>query len=319
LTTGPYNQDVLVTGATGFVGSHLVRMLLNRQCRVTALVRPSADVWRIADLLDRIEILPADLVCLDVDSIYAKARKIQTVFHVAAAGVDQSFADTFATWQANTAGLLRLLGLANRIGVARVVCCGSCFEYGEGILLKESDPLKPVSEYGTSKAAAHLLAETFYRRYRLPIVYIRPFTVYGPFEPAHRLIPSTITKALSGGKIELTGGAQTRDFVFVEDVVQMLLEAAISEAVVGETLNACTGIATTVRDAVAAITSVIQGAATPVFGARPYRDAEIWQSSGDPAKASALLHWTASTSFLVGIQRTIEWFRSRQDPFRLGI
>jgi len=312
LTIAPHNQDVLLTGATGFVGSHLVRELLKRQCHVTALVRPAADLWRIVDVVDQIDIVPADLACLDVDSIYAKVTRAELVFHVAAAGVDQSFSDTLATWQANTAGLLRLLGLATRIGVARVVCCGSCFEYGEGLLLREDAPLRPVSEYGTSKAAAHLLAETFYRRYGLPIVHVRPFTVYGPYEPVHRLIPSTIIKALNGGKIELTEGMQTRDFIFVDDVIEMLLAAAISDSVIGETLNACTGIATTVRDAVATVLAIIPRPANPQFGARPYGDAEILRSSGDPAKASALLHWTASTSLAVGIRRTVDWFRSRQ-------
>jgi nucleoside-diphosphate-sugar epimerase len=312
LTTGPNDQDVLVTGATGFVGSHLVRALLARGCRVTALARPSADFWRIADVSGQIEILPVDLITLDVDSIYSRVKRTELIFHLASAGVDQSFTDTLATWQANTTGFLRLLGLANRIGVTRLVYCGSCFEYGEGLLLREDSPLKPISEYGASKAAAHLLAETFYRRYRLPIVHVRPFTVYGPYEPAHRLVPSTIIKAFNGGNIELTKGEQTRDFIFVDDVVQMLLAAATSDGVIGETLNACTGIATTVRDAVAAILGVIQGTATPIFGARPYRDAEIWQSSGDPTKASALLHLTAPTPFLAGIEQTVEWFSSQR-------
>src|SRR3989338_7857774 len=121
-----------------------------------------------------------------------------------------------------------------------------------------------------------MLARIFHQRYALPVVSLRPFTVYGPFEGRHRLIPQTIINALDHGDIELTGGKQTRDFIFIDDLLDAFVRAAVTDDIIAETFNISTGKATSVQEVVLTILRLMGSPIKPLFGAKPYRPMEIW-------------------------------------------
>ena len=302
-------KKALVTGATGFIGSHLVKRLVQSGCETVALLRPSADLWRIRDVSGRIEVVHADLNHLDPGPLSQRLSGVDVVFHLGAAGIDQS-SDLTTVVETHVMGTLGMLQLARSLEVERFVYCGSAFEYGSGVMITE-DCLStvPNSEYAASKSAGYLLANTFHSRYGLPVTTVRPFQVYGPMESSNRLVPATIARSLEGGEIELSGGKQTRDFVYVEDVADAILAAGASPKAVGRTFNVCTGEETTVKEAVSTIINLCGDRATPLFGALPYRDTEIWALSGDPSQAKETLGWEATTSLTDGLAKTIEWHK----------
>jgi nucleoside-diphosphate-sugar epimerase len=299
---------VAVTGASGFIGSQLVRALLHEGVHVTALVRPASELWRIDDVLGDIALAPLD----DPNSL----RGAEVVFHLGAAGVRPGRDAALALLDANVIGTQRLLEAARNADVERVVACGSCFEYGEGSRLRESAPLRPQTDYAASKACARLVAEAFARSHGLPVVSLVPFTVYGPFEPAYRLVASALLAALDARPLELTGGRQTRDFVYVEDVAQALLAAARVDVETCRTFNVCSGAETTVAELAAAVVEVTGSDSELRLGAIPYRENELWQLSGDPTEAERELGWRAATPLREGLRRTAEWLGANRDRYR---
>lgn len=308
-------RRALVTGAAGFIGSHVLRRLVAEGATVVALVRPSSNLWRLHDRHPQVELVYADLGHLTAESIAQIARQvgpIHTLFHLASAGIQPTQQDAEILLQTNVTGTLHMLHLAHALQVERFVLTGSCFEYGPGQGIHEDCVLAPTSEYGASKAAAGILAHAFSRRSGLPVVTLRPFTVYGPYEAGARLIPHVIVQALAGRDIALTGGAQGRDFILVDDVVSALLRAALSPEAVGQTVNICSGQETLVRDVVSLLVAHIGGTARPRFGALPYRDSDVWHQSGDPTRARTILGWQAQTPLEEGLRRTVAWFREHR-------
>jgi nucleoside-diphosphate-sugar epimerase len=262
-------------------------------------------------MVDHLALITLDMRKTDPSTWQSLPDDPDIVFHLASAGVNQANQDAEEILQTNVMGTLHLLQMARKWNVERFVYCGSCFEYPAGRQLSESIMPAPMAEYGASKTAGWILTDTIFRRYGLPVVTLRPFTTYGPWEGSHRLVPHTITNALRGGRIDVTGGKQTRDFVFVEDVVEAFLAAALTPQAVGATFNVCTGQETSVRELVTLIVELTGNQAEPVFGAIPYRDTEIWSLSGNPSKSNQVLGWSARTSLRAGLSKTIQWFRER--------
>jgi nucleoside-diphosphate-sugar epimerase len=305
-------MKILVTGATGFIGSHLVRRLLSDGDEVVAATRAGSSTWRLDDVRRDVEFLELDLSAPLDGRLTRGLRGIEVVHHLAAAGVNPRYDSGEAVVAANVVGTTRLLALASALDVRRFVYCGSCFEYGSGNGLVESALPQPQSDYAASKSAAWLLAHSHSRRNGLPVVSLRPFTVYGPFESSYRLVPATIMGALDGRRIELTGGEQTRDFVYVEDAVSAFTAAASDAAPVGATFNVCTGVETSVAELARAVVEIAGGGELEL-GALPYRDNELWSLSGDPGAAAEGLSWRPATTLRDGLERTVTWFREQRD------
>lgn len=308
-------QRVLVTGGNGFIGANLVRRLVQGGCPVTVFVRPGSDCWRIQDLLDDVELYPVDLGSEIPGNVSCALHDVRIIYHLGAAGVHQGQEDLSTMVKVNVMGTFHLLQLARNIKVERFIYCGSCFEYGPGNLLKEDRLPSPVNEYAASKLSAGILAETFYRQYGLPVVYLRPFTVYGPYEGSQRLIPFGICRILEGKDIELTGGEQTRDMVFVEDILEAFLLAAVRPEAIGQIINLAGGNAISVKDIVRTLMDVMGSSLKPLFGTRPYRNSEVWALSGDPSVAGKVLGWTARTDLRRGLQETVQWFRENRSRY----
>jgi nucleoside-diphosphate-sugar epimerase len=293
LTNSLTNKTVLVTGASGFLGAHLVRALLRADAYVTVVVRRSTDLWRLKPVLAEIELRDGPAAS-------------DFVFHLAAGGVHPG-ASRDQVLQ-NIPLTLDLLEASERFQPARFVYTSSCFEYPAGEMLAESVAPAPRTLYGASKAAAGTLVQGFAQR--IPVVNLRLFTLFGPMEPPRRLIPSAIRAGLAGEAISLTGGEQTRDFVYVQDAVSAMLRAATADLPSGETINIASGRATAVRDAVEMIQRRTGGRSELRFGAIPYRPDEPMKLSGNPGKAELLLGWRATTAFETGIDQTIAFARA---------
>ena len=309
-------KSVLVTGGAGFIGSHLVRRLVAEDCSVTVIDAPDADYWRIKDLQDNVRIVGEDIAVLDAHRLSSVIKKAQVVYHLAARGVNPSDNKTLSIVRTNILGTQNMLLLSKKLGCKKFVYSGSCFEYGSGLLLNEKMFPKPISEYGASKSAAWLLVDAFGRQYNLATISIRPFTPYGPYEAKYRLIPYTILRALAGLEMDFTLGEQTRDFVFIDDLIQLFITAVTATKIdSNETFNACSGKAVSVREIVSLIVELTGSNVSPNFGAIPYRDTELWELSGSPVKAENILGWKVVTPLAEGLRKTIQWFIANKSEF----
>jgi nucleoside-diphosphate-sugar epimerase len=306
-------KRVLVTGGSGFIGRHLIRALEREGARVYATCRTPDSVpsdspaeWLSLDLAERDSILAA-----------VQASQPDVVFHLAARlGADRSLAFSELALRENVIGTHLLLAafLEMKTAVERIVVLGSGEEYGrsETLLITEEQPLRPVSPYSLSKAASSQLALTYAALYDLPVTVIRPFIVFGPGQSPAMMVPSLIETLASGGEFAMTKGEQTRDFLYVEDLVDGILAAASSEGAIGEAFNLCSGQEHSIRQVAETARNLI-GEGTLRPGALPYRENEVWRLVGSNEKARRLLQWIPRTTLEEGLGKTIEWYRTRSD------
>jgi len=307
-------RRVLVTGAAGFLGSHLVPRLIEDGAEVCVLDQPNARRWGLLERSDLAATVRADVRTL-ADPVHdGVLADVDAIFHLAAVGVTGDVSDVRQLVTGNIDGTLAVLLAAQRLE-SRLVYCGSCFEYGSGDRWSEDALPAPTTEYGAAKAAGWFLANAFARRTGIEVVSLRPFTMYGPMEPPGRLVPSVVRHALAGRAIDLTPGDQRRDFVFVDDAVDAFVAAATTDAAVGGTFNICTGTAVTVRDVVRRVLQCTGSRSEARFGALSYRPTELAVLSGDPTRAAHVLGWRARVSLEDGLARTIDWFRSASSEF----
>lgn len=308
------DKKVLITGAGGFIASNLIRRLIDRNCNVIALLHPLENPWRIKDKFDSIEIIYGDITEINQDEYTKKLEGIDTIFHLAAAGVDSRDKNGFNMISTNIIGTYNLLLLAKNLQISKFVYCGSCFEYGIGSLISENAPLHPNSEYAATKSAGWLLTNTFFHKYQLPTVSVRPFTPFGPYEANFRLVSYTILQSLAGLEIKLTKGEQTRDFIFIEDLVEGFIQSALL-GTPGKTYNLCSGNEISVKEIVEKINRLTGKKSNLIFGAIPYRENELWQLSGNPELAYKELNWKTNTTIDSGLEKTISWFSQNRSLY----
>ncbi|MCP5229418.1 SDR family NAD(P)-dependent oxidoreductase [Accumulibacter sp.] len=302
---------VLVTGASGFIGAHLTRSLVAHGARVGVLLRPSGSLAKLQPLLEHIEVVRADL-CDEQALEQAVARiRPRYAFHMAAfTNVDRDRGNDELALTVNLTGTVRLLNFLADNKVTRIVNSGSCEEYGDmSSAITETAAPHPVSPYSVSKAAATMWCEMVYRTRGVPVVTMRPFLGYGPEQEAVRLIPQAILAALQDREFPMTLGEQTREFTYVDDVVDGYLRAALVPGIDGEIFNLSSGEENLVRDAVDLIFRLAGSQGKPLFGALPYRSAELWRCCGDASKARDQLGWRPKTPFAQGIASVIPWYR----------
>jgi nucleoside-diphosphate-sugar epimerase len=302
----------LVTGAAGFVGANLVRELLRLEAEVCAMVRPGTDLWRISEILPSLKLVPLDLD--DREPVLAAVREARPdfIFHLAARGVSAHGADRAAILRTNVLGTYHLLEAAATAELRALVYTGGSSEYGAADKpMSENDPPLPVTFYGATKAASTLLSLQFAREHGLPLVALRPFSIYGPWESPGRLIPTAIRAVLDGGTIDLTVPGCRRDLVFVGDVVEACVLAAGSPAAQGETLNVGTGIEWT-NEAVVDLIQTLAGRTVEVrSGVFPTRAGDRPHWAADWTRAKEILGWEPRHSLQLGLEKTIAWTRGR--------
>jgi nucleoside-diphosphate-sugar epimerase len=291
---------VLVTGATGFVGSHVVRDQIRRGAEVHALVRPGGDERRLADLDGAYTRVVVDV--RDHDALTAGARAVapDRVFHLAAAamhaGRSPAADELIAT---NLGGTVALLDACRELGVEAFVNVGDAFEYGPGVgALPETAPCRPTSLDGITKLAASLYGSAVAAAAALPVVTIRPFSIVGRDDDPRRLVPRLVESARAGATIELSDPRITRDFVAVADVVELLARAAEgARDVAGRAFNCGRGVATTLGEVVTTVEQVTGRPVHAEWGAFPVAEHDLDHPVADARAAADALGWRPTTSF----------------------
>jgi UDP-glucose 4-epimerase len=304
-------EHVLVTGGAGFIGSHLVRRLVKDGAKVTVLDNLSSGSVRNLEGVDY-RLIEADI--LDERVVKQAAQGTDHIFHLAAmVSVPKSVEDPIACYDVNLMGSLNVLRAANRAGARRVVLSSSCAVYGEQPgSIDETTPTRPMSPYAAAKWAMEVAGQIFNSAYKLPTVSLRYFNVYGPRQSPDSdyaaAIPTFIQALLNGQAPTIFGdGHQTRDFVFVDDVVRANLLAAETPGAVGGVFNVGGGHGVSVLDLVDRLNALIPGAPRAEFG--PRRLGDIRFSQADLSRAEAGLGYQPQVDLQKGLRATVTWFR----------
>jgi UDP-glucose 4-epimerase len=310
-------EHALVTGGAGFIGSHLVDALVAAGCRVTVIDNLSGgSPANLAHIMDRIEFVQADI--RDRDQLLRAATAADVVFHLAAVvSVPSTVEAPVESAQVNQIGTLEVLDAARRRGVRRVVLSSSCAVYGDGTELPKREAMRtgPISPYAAQKRANEVDAGLFNRLYGLETVCLRYFNVYGPRQDPSSAYSGVIsifmTRALSNTPPTIYGdGSQSRDFVFVDDVVQANLLAACTSRGSGEIFNIGTGQVVRIDRLWELIAGVAGSDILPRF--EPQRTGDIHSSRADISRAAAALGFSPRVAFGHGLKKTFEWYRQCQ-------
>ncbi len=304
-------RSVLVTGAAGFIGSHLCNHLGRGGYRVIALDMPGISWWR----LDALQVVcqRVHLNLLDragVAALIEDHQPIDCVYHLAAhTDVVRSVELLDDMIAANIMGTQNFLH-ACRNKVGRCVVIGTCEEYGDGdVPFSEQQRERAVSPYSWSKICTTHLAQLYARLFDLPVVVARPFLTYGPLQLSAMLVPAAIRAALTGADFPMTPGEQTRDFNYVNDIVAGLIAVGEAPDVEGDIFNLATGSEMHVRDVVSLIYGLCHSSRVPEIGTLPYRRGETMRFYGNATAAHKQLHWHAQTALEEGLTHTIAWYR----------
>jgi UDP-glucose 4-epimerase len=306
-------RRALVTGGAGFVGSALVRLLVERGYGVR--VYDDLSLGNTEHLTGTgAELVRGDV--RDVDALARAARGCDVVFHLAAGtGVLPSIEDPFSDFDLNARGTLAALSAARRADARRFVFSSSNAPLGSGAYpASEEKPVAPLSPYGASKTAGEAYCSAFHGAYGLDTVVVRFSNAYGP-RSAHKsnVIPAFIRRLLAGEELVVYGdGAQTRDFVFVADLAEGLVRAAEAEGVGGEVFQLASGIETSVNELVSLLGEI--AGRVPEVRREPPRPGEILRNYSRIEKARRRLGYAPAVPLADGLGRTYEWFASEWAP-----
>lgn len=310
-------RRILVTGAAGFIGSHLAERLVLEGAEVTALVHYNAlsSIGNLAHVDERIRAaMRIEFGTIeDGDYLLRLAEGHDVIVHLAALiGIPYSYVSPRSYVRTNIEGTLNVLEAARRSAVGRVVHTSTSEVYGTARYepIDEQHPLQGQSPYSASKIAADKLAEAFALSFSVPVVTLRPFNCYGPRQSARAFIPSVIIQALGRGRVAMGNLTPRRDMTYVGDTVDGYVRALTAENIERETINLGSGAARNIGEFAAEILKIM-GSAAPIESdpARVRPEAsEVGNLVADIDKAGRLLKWSPRTSFEDGIRQTIEFF-----------
>ena len=319
-------KKVLVTGADGFIGSHLVERLLEEGCQIRAFVfYNSFNSWGWLDTftpekLKEIEIFAGDV--RDPNGVREAMNGCEVVFHLAALiGIPFSYHSPDSYVETNVRGTLNVLQAARQQGVEKLLVTSTSEVYGTAqyVPIDERHPYQAQSPYSATKIAADRLAESFYRAFDLPVAIVRPFNTYGPRQSARAVIPTVITQLLSGlAEIQLGSLEPTRDFTFVKDSVSGFVEIARSDKTIGEEINIATGKEVSISDLAQALIEQINPQAKIAKikeRVRP-KKSEVERLLGCNKKIRSLTDWKSVYELSRGLAETVEWFRNSRHGVR---
>jgi NAD dependent epimerase/dehydratase len=311
------HQVVLVTGAGGFIGSHLVERLLDLGASVIAFVRYNSrnDLGFLSGLRNgqnRLKIVAGDIE--DLDTVRRVTEGVDVIFHLAAlVSIPYSYQHPHQVIAVNTVGTLNVLTAAKEHQVKRLVHTSTSEVYGTArtVPITESHPKQPQSPYSASKIAADALALSFYLSFGVPVTLCRPFNTYGPRQSDRAVIPTLIAQALFQDEIVVGNLTATRDFTYVSDTVEGFLRVAESEACVGEEINLGTGHEISIGELLLKIVEFVGRDLTITQSAERMRPAtsEVQRLCSDNSKARALAGWSPVVSLEEGLGATIGWVR----------
>ena len=304
----------LVTGGAGFIGSAISRALVRRGDKVRILDDfSSGKRENLADIAGSVEVIEGSI--LDDKALAHAIEGVKIVFHEAAIpSVPKSMAESVENHEANATGTLKVLQAAKKAGVERLVYAASSAAYGSDPRLPKVETMVtgPISPYGGSKLAGEIYCQVYAAAYGLPTVCLRYFNVFGPRQDPQSeyaaVIPKFITLALAGRTPIIFGdGTQSRDFCYIDNVVEANLKAAAAPGAGGGVYNIACGVATTLDDVVRVIGEILGRKLEARHD--PERAGDIKHSVADISAARAALGYTAAVSFAEGMRRTVDWYR----------
>ncbi|KGK90930.1 NAD-dependent dehydratase [Desulfosporosinus sp. HMP52] len=321
------HKQVLITGAGGFIGSHLTEALVKAGAKVRVFIRYNSRDGRgnLEDLepglLEQIEIIAGDL--RDADVIERSVKGCNAVFHLGAlVGIPYSYKNPREVVETNILGTFNILTAARDHGVERIVHTSTSEVYGSALYvpIDESHPLQGQSPYSASKIGADKLAESFYASFDLPVVTVRPFNCYGPRQSARAVIPTLITQALACEEIRLGNTETLRDFTFVTDTADGFIKAAQSKDGFGKVINIGSGSEISIGELAKIVLKTVQSTAkikVDEARIRPSRS-EVSRLLADNRLAKETIGWEPQVTLEEGIKRTVAWIASHMNRFQIG-
>jgi len=319
-------QKILVTGADGFIGSHLVETLVSRGCEVKAFVfYNSFNSWGWLDTLPKQKLKKIEVVCGDVrdyNSVKSAAKDVDFIFHLAALiGIPFSYYAPASYIETNINGTLNILQAARELETARVVITSTSEVYGSAryVPIDEKHPLQGQSPYSASKIGADKIAESFHKSFGLPVIIARPFNTYGPRQSARAVIPTIITQLIKGSKqIHIGSVNPTRDFNYVSDICNGFISLAQCEAAIGKEINIGSGRETSIGFIIKKLIEMTNSKARVVSEScrkRP-QHSEVERLLCDNTVITDLTDWKPRVSLEDGLLRTLEWFKDKNNANR---
>jgi len=317
-------KRVLVTGAAGFIGSHLTEELLEQGAQVTALIRYNSrsDFGFVSHLVNRADssfnIIQGDL--RDQLSVRDAVRDQDIVFHLGALiAIPYSYLNPWDAFETNVRGTLNVLEAVKEFGVARLVHTSTSETYGtaEYVPIDELHPLKGQSPYSASKIAADKFVESYFDSYGLPVRTIRPFNTYGPRQSARAIIPTIISQAIVNNKLTLGSLEPRRDLTFVKDTVSAFLLMGECSNINGEVINIGSNFDISIGELVKEIENVIGKKLKLEISDDRIRpsNSEVMHLLADNSKAKKLINWSPQYNLKTGLQLTVDWIEKNIEIF----
>ncbi len=324
-------KKVLVTGADGFIGSHLVERLLEEGAEVRAFCYyNSFNSWGWLDsfpkeTLQKIDVFTGDV--RDSNGVRTAMKGIDIVYHLAALiAIPYSYHSPEAYVDTNVKGTLNIVQAAKDLGVERVLVTSTSEVYGTAqyIPIDEKHPRQGQSPYSATKIGADCIAESFYRSFDLPLTIVRPFNTFGPRQSARAIIPTIITQLLNGFEsIKLGDLTPTRDLVYVKDTARGFVEISLCDELIGHDVNIATKTEIAIGDLAHELIRQINPNATIEQESQRLRPekSEVFRLYGDNSKLLEATGWSPETDLTTGLKHTIEWFKNPDNlrQYKAGI
>jgi dTDP-glucose 4,6-dehydratase len=314
-------KTVLLTGASGFIGSHLAEELVTCGASVRAFVHYNSRgdegnlKYLASEIRREIDVIYGDLT--DPDAVKKAVRRTSHVFHLGALiAIPYSYVHPFSFVQVNINGTANVLNSRLDVGIDRLITTSTSEVYGTAVTLPmdETHRLHPQSPYAASKAGADHLAESYARSFDLPVVIVRPFNTFGPRQSTRAVIPTIVMQALRHGSVEIGATTPRRDFNFVKDIVHGFALAGTAAGVPGEVFNLGTGQELSVAEVIETVSTILEAPVLVTQRADRIRPAqsEVHRLLADSGKAAVRLGWSPQHTFREGLEQTIEWYETHE-------
>jgi nucleoside-diphosphate-sugar epimerase len=301
---------ILLTGSTGFIGSHLLAKLIEMQQPVAIILRDNADTWRIKDLINKVTVIPGDLG--DVQSLEKQILDFSpdVLIHLAWYGVENRFRNEYQQISLNLNHVSNLLEILEKTKIKKIIGFGSQGEYGpqEKPINEELKPT-PTTFYGVAKLCAYQIMNLFCQQREIDFAWVRLFSIYGPNDNASWLIPTVIKEIMNNNSPALTEGKQLWDFLYVADAVDAIVSILCTDHARG-IFNLGSGKAVTVRRVVESIRDVINPTIELGFGLVPYRPDQVMFLEANIERFKNITGWFPQVSLQQGLENTIVGYQS---------